>query len=93
MMRLRTPNGIVSSDLMRVYADSVEPYGPEIGVVDITTRQNIQLRGVTLEDGADITLKVHALNQVGAPCEQLQTQSTSCTTPSDFNHGVPNALS
>jgi len=63
MMRLRTPNGIVSSDLMRVYADSVEPYGPEIGVVDITTRQNIQLRGVTLEDGADITLKVHALNQ------------------------------
>ena len=31
MMRLRTPNGIVTSELMRFYADSVEPYGPELG--------------------------------------------------------------
>ena len=63
MMRLRTPNGIVNSDLMRFYADSVEPYGPEIGVVDITTRQNIQLRGVTLEDAADVLDGLHNRNQ------------------------------
>ena len=43
MMRLRTPNGLVSSDLWRFYADCVEPYGPEVGVVDITTRANIQV--------------------------------------------------
>ena len=49
MMRLRTPNGITSSELMRFYADSVEPYGPDLGVVDITTRQNFQLRGIPLE--------------------------------------------
>eukprot|EP00966_Prymnesium_polylepis_P304612 7037793-Prymnesium_polylepis.1 len=49
MMRLRLPNGITNADSMRFYADSVEPYGPELGIVDITTRQNIQLRGVVLE--------------------------------------------
>jgi ferredoxin-nitrite reductase len=54
MMRLRTPNGIVNSDLMRFYADSVEKYGEENGVVDITTRANIQLRGVKIEDAPDI---------------------------------------
>lgn len=42
MMRLRIPNGIVNSDHMRYYADVVRKYGPEIGVVDITTRMNIQ---------------------------------------------------
>jgi len=63
MMRLRVPNGIITSEQMRLYAKSVEPYGPELGVIDITTRQNIQLRGLTLEDGADLTLKLHAANQ------------------------------
>ena len=63
MMRLRTPNGVVNSDLMRFYADSVEKYGPEIGVVDITTRQNIQLRGVALEDADTIIDGLHARNQ------------------------------
>lgn len=41
MMRLRTPNGIVTSDQMRFYSDSVSKYGDEIGVIDITTRANI----------------------------------------------------
>ena len=73
MMRLRTPNGIVNSALMRLYADAVEPYaaieGPKdvgtmnMGVVDITTRQNIQLRGVTLEDAADVLDGLHNRNQ------------------------------
>jgi len=63
MMRLRTPNGIVNADLMRFYADCVEPYGPEMGVVDITTRQNIQLRGVSVEDAPTIIDGLHARNQ------------------------------
>jgi len=63
MMRLRVINGLVTSEQMRFYADSVEPYGPDVRVIDVTTRQNIQLRGVTLEDGADVIDGLHALNQ------------------------------
>ena len=63
MMRLKVPNGIVNSDQMRFYADCVEKYGEEFGVVDITTRQNIQLRGVKIEDAPDIIDGFHARNQ------------------------------
>uniref|UniRef100_A0A7S2UZ54 Ferredoxin--nitrite reductase, chloroplastic n=1 Tax=Fibrocapsa japonica TaxID=94617 RepID=A0A7S2UZ54_9STRA len=63
MMRLKVPNGIVNSDHMRFYADSVEKYGEEGGVVDITTRQNIQLRGVKIEDAPEIIDGLHARNQ------------------------------
>jgi len=63
MMRLKVPNGIVNSDHMRFYAECVEPYGPEKGVVDITTRQNIQLRGVKIEDAPTIIDGLHARNQ------------------------------
>merc|ERR1719201_562892 len=59
MMRLRIPNGVVRSDALRLFADTLEPYGPDLGVVDITTRQNLQLRGLTLEDGAALTEKLH----------------------------------
>ena len=62
MMRLKVPNGIVNADQMRFYADSVEKNG-EGGVVDITTRQNIQLRGVKIEDAGDIIDGLHARNQ------------------------------
>mmetsp|Transcript_17582 Transcript_17582/g.24788 ORF Transcript_17582/g.24788 Transcript_17582/m.24788 type:complete len:645 (+) Transcript_17582:87-2021(+) len=63
MFRLKVPNGIISSDLLRFYAKSVEPYGEEYGVVDITTRQNIQLRGIKIEDAPDIIDGLHARNQ------------------------------
>jgi len=63
MMRLKVPNGIINSDQMRFYADSVEPYGDEFGVIDITTRQNIQLRGVKLEHAPEIIDGLHARNQ------------------------------
>ncbi|KAJ1461535.1 nitrite reductase-ferredoxin dependent [Pelagophyceae sp. CCMP2097] len=63
MMRLRTPNGVVTSSQLRFYAESVEPYGPELGVVDITTRQSIQLRGVELQDADKIIDGLAARNQ------------------------------
>jgi ferredoxin-nitrite reductase len=63
MMRLKVPNGICNSDQFRFYADSLEKYGPEQGVLDITTRQNIQLRGVQLEDADSIIDGLHARNQ------------------------------
>merc|ERR1719502_2211887 len=63
MMRLRLPNGVTNADSMRFYADSVEKYGPDLGVIDITTRQNIQLRGVALEDADVIIDGLHARGQ------------------------------
>jgi ferredoxin-nitrite reductase len=63
MMRLKVPNGICNSDQMRFYAKCVEKYGDEGGVVDITTRQNIQLRGVKIEDAPEIIDGLHARNQ------------------------------
>ena len=53
MLRMRTPNGIVTSEQMRLYAEIVQRYG-EDGSADITTRQNMQLRGVRLEDIPEI---------------------------------------
>jgi ferredoxin-nitrite reductase len=49
MMRLRLPSGIISSAQMSILADIVQRYG-EDGNADITTRQNLQLRGVRIED-------------------------------------------
>jgi ferredoxin-nitrite reductase len=49
MLRLRMPHGVLSSHKMRVLAEIVQCYGDD-GCADITTRQNLQLRGVRLED-------------------------------------------
>ncbi|HEY9621045.1 MAG TPA: ferredoxin--nitrite reductase [Crinalium sp.] len=56
MLRMRTPNGILTSGQMRVLAEVVQRYG-EDGSADVTTRQNIQLRGIRLEDIPDIFKK------------------------------------
>jgi len=53
MMRLRVPNGIISSEQMRVLGEIVQRYGDD-GNADITTRQNLQLRGIRIEDLPDI---------------------------------------
>ncbi len=61
MMRLRLPNGILTSAQMRAIAEIVQRYGDD-GNADITTRQNLQLRGIRIEDIPDIFNK---LKQVG----------------------------
>ncbi|MBD1822933.1 ferredoxin--nitrite reductase [Cyanobacteria bacterium FACHB-DQ100] len=53
MLRMRTANGVMPSNHMRVLAEIVQRYGDE-GNADITTRQNIQLRGIRIEDAPDI---------------------------------------
>ncbi|KYC38174.1 ferredoxin--nitrite reductase [Scytonema hofmannii PCC 7110] len=60
MMRLRMPNGIITSDQMRVLAEVLQRYGDD-GSADITTRQNIQLRGIRIEDLPDIFEKFHSV--------------------------------
>jgi ferredoxin-nitrite reductase len=49
MMRLRLPHGIVSSRQMRTLAEIVQRCGSD-GSADITTRQNLQIRGICIED-------------------------------------------
>ena len=61
MMRMRLPNGIITSHQLRTLGEIVERYGDD-GCADITTRQNIQLRGVRIEDLPDI---FHKTWQVG----------------------------
>ncbi len=60
MMRLRIPNGILNSNQMRVLAEVVQRYGDD-GNADITTRQNLQLRGIRLEDVPDIFRRLKAV--------------------------------
>lgn len=59
MMRLRLPSGILTSPKLRVLAEIVQRYG-EDGNADITTRQNLQLRGIRIEDFADIFRRLRA---------------------------------
>ena len=53
MMRLKLPNGLLDSTQARYLASVIEKYGDD-GCCDITTRQNIQLRGVELKDAPEI---------------------------------------
>ncbi|CAM9914292.1 unnamed protein product, partial [Discosporangium mesarthrocarpum] len=54
MMRLKIPNGIMTSEQMRFAAECVSKYDSSVGVLDITTRMNIQVRGITLGDSSDV---------------------------------------
>ncbi|MDZ4878910.1 MAG: Sulfite reductase [ferredoxin] [Chroococcidiopsis cubana SAG 39.79] len=72
MMRMRIPNGILTSTQMRVLADIVQRYCQGAGFqdqgnADITTRQNLQLRGIRIEDIANI---INLLAQAGLTCVQ-----------------------
>ena len=60
MLRMRLANGVITSGQMRVLAEIVQHYGDE-GNADITTRQNIQLRGVRIEDVPDIFRKLEKI--------------------------------
>ena len=60
MLRFRVPSGELNSDQLRVLAEVIQRYGDD-GMADITTRQNIQLRGVRLEDIPEIFKKIHGV--------------------------------
>ena len=56
MLRMRIPNGILTSGQLRVLGEIVQRYGDD-GNADLTTRQNIQLRGIRIEDLPEIFRK------------------------------------
>lgn len=66
MMRIRMPNGFVRSDQLRTIAELSRRLGN--GVLDITTRQQIELRGFVLDSIPAIWDKLH-----GVDLRSLQT--------------------
>jgi ferredoxin-nitrite reductase len=46
---LLVPSGELNGSQLRFLGSAIRPYGKD-GCADITTRANIQLRGVTIED-------------------------------------------
>jgi ferredoxin-nitrite reductase len=60
VMRLRIPSGIINSAQLRSLAEIVQRYGDD-GNADITTRQNLQLRGIRIEDLPDIFRRLQAV--------------------------------
>ncbi len=58
MMRVRTPNGLLSSQQMRTVAYISRRYGR--GLADITTRQNFQLHWLEAEELPDIMNRLEA---------------------------------
>ncbi len=65
MIRLRLPNGIVTAAQMRELANLVIVYGR--GSADLTTRQNIQLRWLTIDQ---IPVVFERLRMVGLTSQQ-----------------------
>ncbi len=61
MLRLRIPNGILNSYQLKVIASIVARYG-EDGSCDITTRQNLQLRGILINDLPEIIKRLKEAN-------------------------------
>ena len=59
MMRVRMPNGMADAAQMRVMAEISREFGP--GFADITTRQQIQLRGFQIERVPEIWRRLEAV--------------------------------
>ena len=60
MLRLRLPNGVINSTQLRVLGEVIQGYG-ESGSADITTRQNLQLRGIQIQDIPHIFNRMEAV--------------------------------
>lgn len=93
MMRLKVSNGILNAEQCRYLGESVEGYG-EDGCLDITTRMNIQLRGLQLTEAGDICKKLYDIgltsfmsgmdnvrNMVGSPIAGIDPHEIVDTRP------------
>ena len=75
MMRLRTPNGIINSDLMRFYADCVEPYGPDLAS---STSPRGRISSSAASRSRTPTASSTAATRAGRP--PSSRRSTTCAT-------------
>jgi len=78
MLRLRVPHGCSNVEQMTALAEIVQQYGDE-GSADITTRQNIQLRGIRFEDVPNIfkTLKRIGLTSIQSGMDNVRNLTGS----------------
>jgi ferredoxin-nitrite reductase len=88
MLRLRVPHGILTATQMQALAHILDACGAD-GVGDITTRQNIQLRGI---DFADIPNILQALTQVGLTSVQSGMDNVRNITGSPVSGIDPDEL-
>jgi sulfite reductase (ferredoxin) len=77
MVRLRIPNGMMTSTQLRAIADLTRRYAN--GIADLTVRQNIQLHWVTIESLPEVLdgLWQVGLNTTGA-CGDVTRNVTGC---------------
>ena len=77
MLRIRIPNGILSSSQLRTIADLTQHHAR--GIADLTVRQNIQLHWITIEalPGILEALWGCGLNTLGA-CGDVTRNVTGC---------------
>lgn len=77
MVRIRIPNGILTSNQVRVLAQLAEEYGR--GAADITVRQNLQLHWVTIQAIPDLIERLQGagLTTTGA-CGDVVRNVTGC---------------
>jgi sulfite reductase (ferredoxin) len=77
MVRIRIPNGLMTTQQVRTIANLAEKYGR--GVADITVRQNIQLHWVTIESLPEVLQSLWnvGLTTTGA-CGDVARNITGC---------------
>lgn len=88
MMRLRIPNGILSSEQLAIVGKIITDYGRD--QADLTTRENVQFRWVRIEDVPDIFQRLASVgltsqqsgmdnmrNVVGCPLAGLDSEELS----------------
>ena len=87
MMRLRMSSGFSNSDQFRTIASITETHGP--GFVDLTTRQQIQLRGFGIENVQNIW---NLLEEVGLNSLQTGFDNIRGVTGCPVSGLTPNEL-
>ena len=89
MVRIRIPNGLLTSEHARTIADISDQYGN--GVADITVRQNIQLHWVAIENLPTVLERLWAvgLSTTGA-CGDVTRNITGCPLAGIQEHEIAN---
>src|SRR5215471_14388702 len=89
MVRIRIPNGLLTSTQARTIADLSDQYGN--GVADITVRQNIQLHWVAIESLPEVLDRLWSvgLTTTGA-CGDVTRNITGCPLAGIHEHELAN---
>ena len=90
MMRIGLPNGLLTSDQLRVIGDLTKKYARNLA--DITTRQNIQLHWLTIESLPKVVdaLTAVSLSPKGA-CGDVVRNVTGCPLAGLHSHEIIDA--